>query len=69
MQSYAMFVSAIERNQAEFMQELEDRQCATERRAKELLDRLEQEVNELQRRRSELQHLEHADNPLHLVQV
>ncbi|XP_076018658.1 E3 ubiquitin-protein ligase TRIM39-like [Genypterus blacodes] len=68
MQMYTMFANAIERNQAELIQELEDRQGAAEKRAKELLDHLEQEVNELQRRRFELKHLEHTDNPLHIVQ-
>ncbi|KAF7653558.1 hypothetical protein LDENG_00081340 [Lucifuga dentata] len=68
MQIYNMLFSAIERNQAELVQEFQDRQEATERRAKELLNDLEQEMNELERRRSELLHLENTDNPLHLLQ-
>lgn len=64
-----MVMSAIERNQALFIDEMEQKQGAAERRGEELLKELEQEINELQRMRSELQDLEHTEDPLHLIQV
>lgn len=64
-----MVRSAIERNQALLADEIEQKQEAAERRADERLKELQQEIDELQRRRSELQHLEQAEDPLHLIQV
>ncbi|XP_051257805.1 E3 ubiquitin-protein ligase TRIM39 isoform X1 [Dicentrarchus labrax] len=68
VQVVTMVMSAIERNQALFIDEMEQKQGAAERRGEELLKELEQEINELQRTRSELQHLEHTEDPLHLIQ-
>ncbi|XP_008277910.1 E3 ubiquitin-protein ligase TRIM39-like [Stegastes partitus] len=61
-------ITAIERQQAELVQELEERQQEAERRAEELLDELEKEIMDLQLRSSELQQLELTPNPLHLLQ-
>ncbi|XP_051800119.1 E3 ubiquitin-protein ligase TRIM39-like [Acanthochromis polyacanthus] len=61
-------IAAIQRQQAELVQELEEHQQEAERRAEELLDELEKEVNELQLRSSELQLLELTPSPLHLLQ-
>ncbi|GLD64674.1 uncharacterized protein AKAME5_001620600 [Lates japonicus] len=61
-------ITAVQRHQAGLVEELEERQGKAERRAVELLDELEQEINELQIRSSELQHLELTQNPLHLLQ-
>lgn len=64
-----MLITAIQGQQAELAEELEERQQEVDRRADELLDELVQEINELQMRGSELQQLEHTRNPLHLLQV
>lgn len=64
-----MVVSSIERNQALLIDEIEQKQEAAERRAEEFLKELKQEIEELQRRRSELQHLEHTEDTLYLLQV
>lgn len=64
-----MVISAIERNQALLMEEVEQRQEAAEKKGKELLKELGREINELQKRHSELQHLESSEDPLHLIQV
>lgn len=64
-----MVISTIERNQALLIDEMEQKQEASEKKAQELLDELGQEINELQKRRSELQNLEHTNDPLHLLQV
>ncbi|KAL7375275.1 hypothetical protein ABVT39_014651 [Epinephelus coioides] len=62
-----MLINAIQRQQAELVEELEERQREAERRAVELYEELQREVNELQTRNSVLQNLEHAPNPVHLV--
>lgn len=64
-----MLRSAVESNQALLVDEIEQKQESAERRADELLKELQQENNELQRRSNELQHLEHTEDPLHLIQV
>lgn len=64
-----LLITTITRHQAGLVEELEQRQEETEKRAEELLDELKQEINELQTRNSELQHLELAQNPLHVLQV
>lgn len=64
-----MLVTAIETQQAGLVEELGARQAEAERRAEELLNELEQEIEELQTRSSELHHLELTQNPLHLLQV
>lgn len=69
VQVVTMVISTIERNQALLIDEMEQKQEASEKKAQELLDELGQEINELQKRRSELQNLEHTNDPLHLLQV
>ncbi|XP_068584400.1 E3 ubiquitin-protein ligase TRIM21-like [Cebidichthys violaceus] len=61
-------ISIIEKNQALLIDEIEKKQEAVNKTEDDLLKELGQEINELQRRRSELQHLEHSDDPLHLLQ-
>ncbi|XP_054863709.1 E3 ubiquitin-protein ligase TRIM39-like isoform X2 [Amphiprion ocellaris] len=67
VQVFTMVVSAIETNQALLIEDIEEKQEAIERLAEELLNKLKQEISELQRRRSELQSLEHSRDHLHLV--
>ncbi|KAM9836971.1 E3 ubiquitin-protein ligase TRIM21-like [Aulostomus maculatus] len=67
-QIITMVLNAVERNHAMLTEEMEQRQEAAEMRAKELLLELKQEMIELQRRHSQLQHLEHTSNPVHLLQ-
>ncbi|CAJ1085879.1 E3 ubiquitin-protein ligase TRIM21-like [Xyrichtys novacula] len=64
----SLLISAVQRHQAELVEELAARQQEAERRAEELLEKLEEEIRELQLRSSELQHLELTQNPLHLLQ-
>ncbi|XP_027893725.1 E3 ubiquitin-protein ligase TRIM21-like [Xiphophorus couchianus] len=61
-------INAIERSQALLIEELEEKHEAAKRRAEDLLEELDQELGELQRRRSELQYLENTKDPLHLLQ-
>lgn len=69
VQAATMMVSAIERNQALLIEEIERKQEVAEKRAEELLKEISQEINELQKRRSELHLLEHIENPVQLQQV
>lgn len=64
-----MMKNAFERNQALLVGDMEQKQDEAESRADEIFKDLQQEINELQRRRSELQHLEGTKDPLHLIQV
>lgn len=64
-----MAISAIEKNQALLIEEIEEKHKEVERKAEELLDELRLEVDELQRRQNELQCLEDTKEPLHLLQV
>ncbi|XP_074479620.1 E3 ubiquitin-protein ligase TRIM21-like [Sebastes fasciatus] len=63
-----MVISVIEKNQASLIEKMEQKQEVAEKTEGELIKELGQEINELQRRRSELQHLEHSDDPLHILQ-
>ncbi|KAM9335135.1 E3 ubiquitin-protein ligase TRIM39-like [Symphorus nematophorus] len=69
VQVATMVISAIEENQALLIDEIERKHEAAERSGDELVRELGQEIKELQRRRSELQHLEHTEDPLHLIQI
>ncbi|XP_042073333.1 E3 ubiquitin-protein ligase TRIM21-like [Haplochromis burtoni] len=68
VQNATMMVSAIERNQALLIEEIEQKQEVAEKRAEELLKEISQEINELQKRCSELHLLEHIENPVQLQQ-
>lgn len=69
VQAATMMISAIERNQTLLIKEIERKQEVAEKRAEELLKEISQEINELQKRRSELHLLEHIENPVQLQQV
>lgn len=62
-------MSALESNQALLIDEMERKQEAAERKANELLRELGEEISQLQRRRSELEHLEHTEDLLYLLRV
>nr|XP_020442514.1 E3 ubiquitin-protein ligase TRIM39-like isoform X2 [Monopterus albus] len=63
-----LLITTIQTHQAGLLQELKERQEEAERRADELLDKLQQEISELQMRSSKLQDLELTQNPLHVLQ-
>lgn len=65
---YTLVISAIERHQAALIEEIEEKQEAAEKKAEELLKELSSEINELQRRCTELLHLELSDDPFDLFQ-
>lgn len=60
---------AMEERRVEVNNEIKEKQKATERRAEELVDELQQEVTELQRRNAELEELRCSEDHLHILQV
>ncbi|XP_010897451.2 probable E3 ubiquitin-protein ligase TRIML1 [Esox lucius] len=68
VQVFTSLVRSIERSQAELIKVIEEKQKAAERRAEGLIKDLEQEINELRRRHSELEQLSHTEDHLHLLQ-
>ncbi|XP_029520157.2 E3 ubiquitin-protein ligase TRIM39-like [Oncorhynchus nerka] len=65
---FTTLVRAIENSQAEFIEEIEVKQKAAERRADGLIKELEQEITELQRRLTDLQKLSNTEDHLHVLQ-
>ncbi|XP_030017443.1 E3 ubiquitin-protein ligase TRIM39-like [Sphaeramia orbicularis] len=65
---YTEVISATERHQAALIEEIEQKQEAAEKKAEDLLKELSSEINELQRRRNDLLHLELSDDPIDLFQ-
>ncbi|XP_041724089.2 zinc finger protein RFP-like [Coregonus clupeaformis] len=61
-------VCSIKRSQAELIVVIEEKQNAAKRRAEGLINELEQEIIELQRRSAELEQLSHTEDHLHLLQ-
>ncbi|KAM4611841.1 E3 ubiquitin-protein ligase TRIM39-like [Polymixia lowei] len=68
MEVFTALLRSIERSQAELIEEIWKQQEAAERRAKELITELEQEITELERRRCEMEQLSHTEDHLHLLQ-
>uniref|UniRef100_A0A3B5A9J8 E3 ubiquitin-protein ligase TRIM39-like n=1 Tax=Stegastes partitus TaxID=144197 RepID=A0A3B5A9J8_9TELE len=64
----AYLIGSIQERQTEVHTEIEEKQKAAERRAEELVDELQQEVTELQRRNTELEELRSTEDHLHLLQ-
>ncbi|KAG7497176.1 E3 ubiquitin-protein ligase TRIM39-like [Solea senegalensis] len=65
---YTTLIKAIHEHYSGLVEELEEKHAEAERQAKELLDELEQEIQELQMRGDELRQLKLIKNPLHLLQ-
>ncbi|KAK6292995.1 hypothetical protein J4Q44_G00364960, partial [Coregonus suidteri] len=67
-QVFTTLVRSMQRSQAEVAKMIGEKQKATQRQAEGLIKELEQEITELQRRRSELEQLSHSKDHLHLLQ-
>ncbi|KAM4615623.1 uncharacterized protein ACJ7VT_010709 [Polymixia lowei] len=64
---FTSLVAFIQKSQAEVIEEIEDKQEATERRAEGLIKELEQEITELKKKGTELEQLSHTEDHLHLL--
>ncbi|KAK6316126.1 hypothetical protein J4Q44_G00136500 [Coregonus suidteri] len=68
VQVFTALVRSIDKSQAEFIEVVEEKQKAAERKAEGIIIELEQEITELQRRSTELGQLSHTEDHLHLLQ-
>ncbi|XP_053488770.1 E3 ubiquitin-protein ligase TRIM39-like [Ictalurus furcatus] len=66
---FSALIRSIERSQAELLEVMERKQKAAEKQAEGLIKELEQEIDELKRRDTELEQLSHTDDHLHLLQI
>ncbi|XP_032400258.1 E3 ubiquitin-protein ligase TRIM39 isoform X2 [Etheostoma spectabile] len=64
---FAFLIRSIEERQTEANVEIKEKQKAAERRAEELVDQLQQEITELQRRNAELEELRASEDHLHVL--
>ncbi|XP_062850596.1 E3 ubiquitin-protein ligase TRIM39-like isoform X6 [Trichomycterus rosablanca] len=66
---FRSLMSYIERNQAELLKVMEEKQRAVEHQADEFIKDLEQEITELKRRNTELEQISNTEDHLHLLQI
>ncbi|XP_017331177.1 E3 ubiquitin-protein ligase TRIM39 [Ictalurus punctatus] len=66
---FTALIRSIERSQAELLEVMEEKQKAAEKQAEGLIKELEEEIDELKRRDTELEQLSHTDDHLHLLQI
>lgn len=66
---FASLVRSIEERQAEANAEIMEKQKAAERRSEELINELQREITELQRRNTEMKELVNSEDHLQLIQV
>ncbi|XP_043086756.1 eukaryotic translation initiation factor 4 gamma 1-like [Puntigrus tetrazona] len=66
---FADLIRSIERCHTELLEMMEEQQEAAEKRERELIEELEQEIAELKRRNTELEQLSHTKDHLHLLQI
>lgn len=69
MEVYTALFHSLERSKAELVEMIQRKQAAAEQRAERLITELQQEITELEKRRSEMKQLSHTDDHLHLLQV
>uniref|UniRef100_W5MK03 E3 ubiquitin-protein ligase TRIM39-like n=1 Tax=Lepisosteus oculatus TaxID=7918 RepID=W5MK03_LEPOC len=68
LQVFTALQCCIERSQAEFIELIEEKQRAAERRAEGIIHELEQEITELKRGNTELEQLSHTEDHIHFLQ-
>ncbi|KAF4083734.1 hypothetical protein AMELA_G00120040 [Ameiurus melas] len=69
MEVFTALIRSIERSQAELLEVTEKKQKAEEKQAEGLIKEIQQEIDELKRRDTELEQLSHTDDHLHLLQI
>ncbi|XP_073677392.1 tripartite motif-containing protein 16-like [Garra rufa] len=65
---FAELIRSIERSRSEVTQRIRDQEKATVSRAEGQMERLNQEIDDLKRRNTELKQLSHTDNHIHFLQ-
>ncbi|KAL1271822.1 hypothetical protein QQF64_030838 [Cirrhinus molitorella] len=66
---FSDLMRSIERCQAELLEMMEEKQKAAEKQDEKLIQELQQEITELSMRNTELDHLLHTEDHLHLLQI
>ncbi|XP_030636630.1 E3 ubiquitin-protein ligase TRIM39-like isoform X1 [Chanos chanos] len=66
---FTALIRSIERSQTELLEVMEEKQKAVEDQAEGFIKDLEQEINDLRRRDTELEQLSHTEDHFHLLQV
>ncbi|XP_046706975.1 zinc finger protein RFP-like isoform X2 [Silurus meridionalis] len=69
VEAFNALMLCIERNQAELLKIMEEKQKAAERQTEEFIRHLQSEISELKKRTTELEQLMHSDEHLHLLQI
>ncbi|KAL0165905.1 hypothetical protein M9458_037749, partial [Cirrhinus mrigala] len=65
---FTELIRSIERSRSEVTQQIRDQEKAAVSRAEEQMERLEQEIDDLKRRNTELEKLSHTDDHIHFMQ-
>ncbi|KAM4633118.1 E3 ubiquitin-protein ligase TRIM39-like [Polymixia lowei] len=66
---FTSLVAFIQKSQAEVIEEIDEKQEATERQAEGLIKELEQEITELKKKGTELKQLAHTKDHVHLLHI
>ncbi|GAA6218748.1 E3 ubiquitin-protein ligase TRIM39-like [Lates japonicus] len=69
VQIFSTLIQSLERAQEELIRMIDEKQKATEKRAKSFIQELEQEISELMRRRAEVDRLSRSKDHLHFLQT
>ncbi|XP_062850590.1 zinc finger protein RFP-like [Trichomycterus rosablanca] len=69
MEIFRALIHSIERNQAEMLKVMEEKQRAAEHQAEKFIKGLEQQITELKRRNTELEQISNTKDHLHLLQI
>ncbi|CAJ1078158.1 LOW QUALITY PROTEIN: E3 ubiquitin-protein ligase TRIM21-like [Xyrichtys novacula] len=68
VEAFTALKESVERSQAEFIHTIKEKQRETEEQAEGFITELQQEICELKKRSSELEHLSRSEDHLHLLQ-
>ncbi|KAL0195255.1 hypothetical protein M9458_008827 [Cirrhinus mrigala] len=66
---FTELINSIEKRRSELIQQIRDQEKAAVRQARERLERLKQEINDLRRRNTELEQLSQTQDHIHFLQV
>ncbi|KAK7877469.1 hypothetical protein WMY93_031809 [Mugilogobius chulae] len=68
LQVFTALMQSVQKNLDSFLEELEEKQSLSHKRAQELVQQLEQEICELQKSSTEAEELSRSQDPLHFLQ-
>ncbi|XP_072312918.1 E3 ubiquitin-protein ligase TRIM21-like [Eucyclogobius newberryi] len=68
LQAFTDLMQSVQRRQDRFLEELQEKQGRSHKRAQELVQQLEQEICELEKSSTEAERLSHSQDPLHFLQ-